>query len=173
MAGRRISGIFVPIQLDTSNVQRDMEGLNKSLGTVINSIQKKFEGSLNTKTLADNIVKVNRALGELRDSGNALGKINGVNVFKSNLSGLSPALKNISAAFGGTVRQQKELYSQLVKTQAIDQQVKALETLQRMLKITAQEAVELAKSRGVKLSSEALSQVIPAVEIAPIEPSRF
>ena len=48
MAGRRISGIFVPIQLDTSNVQRDMEGLNKSLGTVINSIQKKFEGSLPT-----------------------------------------------------------------------------------------------------------------------------
>src|SRR5574344_2783506 len=118
MAGRRISGIFVPIQLDTSNVQRDMERLNRSFGTVIDSIQKESEGALNTKTLADNIVKVNRALGELRDSGNALGRINGVNVFKSNLSGLSPALKNISEAFGGTVRQQKELYSQLVKTQA-------------------------------------------------------
>lgn len=171
--GRRISGILVPIQLDTSNVQKDMEDLSKGLGTVINSIQKKFEGALNTKDLANNVVKVTRAMGDLRDSADALGRINGVNIFKSNLSGLSPALKDISAAFGGTVQQQKELYSQLVKTQAIDQQVKALETLQRMLKITAQEAVKLAQSRGVKLSSEALSQVLPAVEIAPIEPSRF
>ena len=158
MAGRRISGIFVPIQLDTSNVQRDMEGLNKSLGTVINSIQKKFEGSLNTKTLADNIVKVNRALGELRDSGNALGRINGVNVFKSNLSGLSPALKNISEAFGGTVRQQKELYSQLVKTQAIDQQVKALRTLQRATRLSTEETLKLVRARGMAVSTEAVTR---------------
>lgn len=173
MAGRRISGIFVPIQLDTSNVQRDLEGLNKGLGTVIDSIQKKFEGALNTKDLANNVVRATRAMGNLRDSADALGRINGVNIFSDKMGELPSALRNISEAFGGTIKQQKELYAQLVKTQAIDQQVKALQTLQRMLRITAQEAVELAKSRGVKLSSEALSQVIPAVEIAPIEPSRF
>ena len=171
--GRRISGILVPIQLDTSNVQKDMEDLSKGLGTVINSIQKKFEGALNTKDLANNVVKVTRAMGDLRDSANALGQINGVNIFKDKMGELPSALRNVAEAFGGTIQQQKELYTQLVKTQAIDQQVKALETLQRMLKITAQEAVKLAQSRGVKLSSEALSQVLPAVEIAPIEPSRF
>lgn len=170
MAGRKISGIFVPIQLDTSNVQKDMEGLNRELGTVINSIQKKFDGALNTKNLADGVVRVTRAFGELRDSANALGKLDSFTAFKSNIDSLSPALRSLSQAFGGTVAQQKELFTQLVKTQAIDQQVKALQTLQRALKMTEQETVNLAKSRGLNISDAALKAFVPA-EIIPA--SRF
>lgn len=158
MAGRRISGIFVPIQLDTSNVQRDLEKFNGELGTVINTIQKRFEGALNTKDLANSIVRVTRAMGELRDSSAALGKIDNINIFQSKIEGLNPALKKLSTAFGGTVKQQKELFTQLVKTQAIDQQVKALQTLQRATRLSTEETLKLVRARGMAVSTEAVTQ---------------
>ena len=163
MAGRKISGIFVPIQLDTSNVQKDMEGLNRELGTVINSIQKKFDGALNTKGLADNVVRVTRAFGELRDSANALGQANGTKIFKDKLDELPTALRNISQAFGGTITQQRELYAQLVKTQAIDQQVKALQTLQKATRLSTEETLKLVRARGAVVSSEAAAQFQTAI----------
>lgn len=163
MAGRKISGIFVPIQLDTSNVQKDMEGLNRSLGTVIDSIQKKFDGALNTKGLADNVVRVTRAFGELRDSANALGQANGATIFKDKLDQLPTALRNISQAFGGTITQQRELYAQLVKTQAIDQQVKALQTLQKATRLSTEETLKLVRARGAVVSSEAAAQFQTAI----------
>ena len=165
--GRRVSGIWVPIQLDTSSVQRDMESLGTQLSTTINRISRNFEGALNPKNILKGVVDVNKALGELRDSSKVWGMLGSDSQkFETTLRGLRPALRDIAKQFGGTIQQQREMYQEMARTQAIEQEVRALQVLQKALNKTQQETVEFVKARGMTISDSALDRFAPK-EIIP------
>src|SRR5574344_1815700 len=164
--GRRVSGIFVPIQLDTSAVQRDMENLGSQLSTSVNKISRNLEGALNPKQILKGVVDLNKAMGELRDSskiwqqmGEGQGKV------EQGLRELRPQLRDLAEKFGGTIKQQREMYTLLVQSQAVKQEVSALKTCQKQLGVTEEKVVELMKARGQLVSSAALKEFLPEATI--------
>lgn len=164
--GYRVSGIFVPIQLDTSAVDRDLESLRESLGSTVKEISKAFDGAINPKNILRGVVDINKALGQIRDSSRVFVELQrGFGTFEHSLQNLSPELKKLSGAFGGNIRQQQELYRLFSKNQAVQQQVTALKTLEKHLGITKDAVVELVKSMGGSISNEALKKFLPVKEL--------
>lgn len=164
--GYRVSGIFVPIQLDTSAVDRDLESLRESLGSTVKEISKAFDGAINPKNILRGVVDINKALGQIRDSSQVFVELQrGFGTFERSLQNLSPELKKLSDAFGGNIQQQQELYRLLSQNQAIQQQVTALKLLEKHLGITKDAVVELVKSMGGSISDEALKKFLPVKEL--------
>lgn len=164
--GRRVSGIWVPIQLDTSAVQRDMEALGTQLSTSVTKISRAFEGALNPKNILKGVVDVNKAFGELRDSAKVWGALtSGSQPFEAVLRRLSPELRELAKQFGGTVQQQREMYTEMARAQAVDQEVRALSALQQSLGKTRQETVEFVRARGAMVSSDALARFAPTQQL--------
>ena len=164
--GYRVSGIFVPIQLDTSAVDRDLESLRESLGSTVKEISKAFDGAINPKNILRGVVDINKALGQIRDSSQVFVELQrGFGTFERSLQNLSPELKKLSDAFGGNIQQQQELYRLFSKNQAVQQQVTALRTLEKYLGITKDAVVELVKSMGGSISNEALKKFLPVKEL--------
>lgn len=164
--GYRVSGIFVPIQLDTSAVDRDLESLRESLGSTVKEISKAFDGAINPKNILRGVVDINKALGQIRDSSQVFVELQrGFGTFEHSLQNLSPELKKLSDAFGGNIQQQQELYRLFSKNQAVQQQVTALRTLEKYLGITKDAVVELVKSMGGSISDEALKKFLPVKEL--------
>lgn len=164
--GRRVSGIWVPIQLDTSAVQRDMEALGTQLSTSVTKISRAFEGALNPKNILKGVVDVNKAFGELRDSAKVWGALtSGSQPFEAVLRRLRPELRELAKQFGGTVQQQREMYTEMARAQAVDQEVRALSALQQALGKTRQETVEFVRARGAMVSSDALARFAPTQQL--------
>ena len=164
--GRRVSGIWVPIQLDTSAVQRDMEALGTQLSTSVTKISRAFEGALNPKNILKGVVDVNKALGELRDSAKVWGALSSESQpFENVLRRLRPELRELAKQFGGTIQQQREMYTEMARAQAINQEVRALTVLQQALGKTRQETVEFVRARGGMISSEALARFAPTQQL--------
>ena len=164
--GYRVSGIFVPIQLDTSAVDRDLESLRESLGSTVKEISKAFDGAINPKNILRGVVDINKALGQIRDSSQVFVELQrGFGTFEHSLQNLSPELKKLSDAFGGNIRQQQELYRLLSQNQAVQQQVTALRTLEKYLGITKDAVVQLVQSMGGSISNEALKKFLPVKEL--------
>lgn len=164
--GYRVSGIFVPIQLDTSAVDRDLESLRESLGSTVKEISKAFDGAINPKNILRGVVDINKALGQIRDSSQVFVELQrGFGTFEHSLQNLSPELKKLSDTFGGTIQQQQELYRLLSKNQAVQQQVTALKTLEKHLGITKDAVVQLVQSMGGSVSNEALKKFLPVKEL--------
>lgn len=168
--GRRVSGIFVPIQLDTSAVQRDMEGLGNQLSSSINKISKSLEGALNPKYILKGVVELNKGLGQLRDSTKIWDDLtSGTSKFERAMKELEPEMKSLAAKFGGTVEQQKEMYSLLVQNQAVRQEVDTLKMWQKALGVTEERILELVKARGHLVSDAAIKEFIPQKEVVKIK----
>lgn len=168
--GRRVSGIFVPIQLDTSAVQRDMEGLGNQLSSSINKISKSLEGALNPKYILKGVVELNKGLGQLRDSTKIWDDLtSGTSKFERAMKELEPEMKSLAAKFGGTVEQQKEMYSLLVQNQAVRQEVDALKMWQKALGVTEERILELVKARGHLVSDAAIKEFIPQKEVVKVK----
>lgn len=164
--GRRVSGIWVPIQLDTSAVKRDMEALGTQLSTSVTKISRAFEGALNPKNILKGVVDVNKAFGELRDSAKVWGALtSGSQPFEAVLRRLRPELRELAKQFGGTVQQQREMYTEMARAQAVDQEVRALSALQQALGKTRQETVEFVRARGAMVSSDALARFAPTQQL--------
>lgn len=164
--GRRVSGIWVPIQLDTSAVQRDMEALGTQLSTSVTKISRAFEGALNPKNILKGVVDVNKAFGELRDSAKVWGALtSGSQPFEAVLRRLRPELRELAKQFGGTVQQQREMYTEMARAQAVNQEVRALSALQQALGKTRQETVEFVRARGAMVSSDALARFAPTQQL--------
>ena len=164
--GYRVSGIFVPIQLDTSAVDRDLESLRESLGSTVKEISKAFDGAINPKNILRGVVDINKALGQIRDSSQVFVELQrGFGAFEHSLQNLSPELKKLSDAFGGNIQQQQELYRLFSKNQAIQQQVTALKLLEKHLGITKDAVVQLVQSMGGSISNEALKKFLPVKEL--------
>lgn len=164
--GYRVSGIFVPIQLDTSAVDRDLESLRESLGSTVKEISKAFDGAINPKNILRGVVDINKALGQIRDSSRVFDELQrGFGTFERSLQNLSPELEKLSEAFGGNIQQHQELYRLFSKNQAVQQQVTALKLLEKYLGITKDAVVELVKSMGGSISNEALKKFLPVKEL--------
>lgn len=164
--GYRVSGIFVPIQLDTSAVDRDLESLRESLGSTVKEISRAFDGAINPKNILRGVVDINKALGQIRDSSQVFVELQrGFGTFEHSLQNLSPELKKLSDTFGGTIQQQQELYRLLSQNQAVQQQVTALKTLEKHLGITKDAVVQLVQSMGGSISNEALKKFLPVKEL--------
>ena len=160
--GRRVSGISVPIQLDTSAVQRDMEALGSDLSTTINKVSKSLDGALNPKAILKGVVDLNKALGEMRDSAKIWEQMgNSQSKFSTELLKLRPQLKNLAQEFGGTIKQQRELMTMLVKNQAVTQEVESLRLWEKQLGKTKEEVVQLFLERGKMVSAAAIQEFIP------------
>ena len=166
---RKISGIFVPIQLDTSAVERDLQSLNSRIGSFADKMQKSFDGALNSKKMVDGIVQVNRALGQLRDSADAVGKMSGFGEFEKSLRIMRPALKELAQQFGGTVEQQREMYRAMASTQAIQQEVTALNSLSKALGLSKSATLDFANARGRMVSQEAAVKFLDVGKLTQTE----
>src|SRR5574344_1803472 len=162
--GRRVSGIFVPIQLDTSAVQKDLEGVSAQLGTFADRLQKSFEGRINPKNLVKGLVDVNRALGAIRDSDQALKNMAGFGSFEQALAKSRPQLKALSQAMGVTVTQQKDLMRAMAQTSALDEQYKKLTSLERVTGKSKESILDLARSMGVLVSETAKMKFLNVAE---------
>ena len=142
--GRRVSGISVPIQLDTSAVQRDMEALGSDLSTTINKVSKSLDGALNPKAILKGVVDLNKALGQMRDSAKIWDQMgDSQSKFSKQIVELRPQLKSLAQEFGGTIKQQRELMTMLVKNQAVTQEVDSLRLWEKQLGKTKEEVVQL------------------------------
>ena len=160
--GRRVSGIFVPIQLDTSAAQRDMEALGSELSTTINKVSKSLDGALNPKAILKGVVDLNKALGQMRDSAKIWEQMgDSQSKFSTELLKLRPQLKDLAQEFGGTIKQQRELMTMLVQNQAVTQEVESLRLWEKQLGKTKEEIVQLFRERGKMVSEAAIKEFIP------------
>lgn len=166
--GQKISGIWLPIQLDTSAVMGDMQKLKTEIASFADQTQKSFEGAINPRALVKGIVDVTKSFGQLRDSAKALDMIKLGN-FDKVLDNCSDELEALSKAFGGTIEQQRRLMTEMVKGQNINQQIQALNNLQRSLRITKQETIELAKAVGMPLSDDGINAFMPDKTLSEVE----
>lgn len=153
--GRRVSGIFVPIQLDTSLVEQDLSKLKDSFGQTITAMQKGMANALSSYKLGVGLVDLNRALGQIRDGATALSRVR-ISEFTKSIQSADSELKKLAETFGGTSKQQEQMLVRLAETQAVNQQVSALRTLQKHLGMTAEEAVRFARSMGLAVSDTAM-----------------
>ena len=153
--GRRVSGIFVPIQLDTSLVEQDLSKLKDSFGQTITAMQKGMANALSSYKLGVGLVDLNRALGQIRDGATALSRVR-ISEFTKSIQSADSELKKLADTFGGTSKQQEQMLVRLAETQAVNQQVTALRTLQKHLGMTAEEAVRFARSMGLAVSDTAM-----------------
>ena len=162
--GRRLSGIWLPIQLDTSAVVRDMEALQQRIASFADRSQKAFDGALNPKNLVKGVVDATKAMGTLRDSANALATIR-MGGFERALTDSSAELRNLARAFGGTTAQQREMFRQMAQAQVVTQEVQALQTLSRTLRMTREETLAFVRARGMQISQSAKSEFLPTKQL--------
>ena len=155
--GRKVSGIFVPIQLDTTLVEQDLVKLKDSFGQTITAMQKGMANALSSYKLGVGLVDLNRALGQIRDGATALSRVR-VSEFTKSIQAVDSELKKLADTFGGTAKQQEWMLTRLAETQGMNQQVNALKTLQKTLGLTADEALRFARSMGLAVSDTAMAK---------------
>lgn len=156
--GIRVSGIFVPVELDTTNLDKSLKDMNQSLGQVATTFKNAFAGDVSPATLANKLVKVTEAFGKINQGASAITRLRPFDEMIKGSEEFSKALQNISKQSGFTTAQLSSLYERTAKQAGFDQQIQGLRTLQQQYKMTAQEAVAFAKMQGATLSPEAISQ---------------
>lgn len=163
--GRKVSGIFVPIQLDTTLVEQDLVKLKDSFGQTITAMQKGMANALSSYKLGVGLVDLNRALGQIRDGATALSRVR-VSEFTKSIQAADSELKKLADTFGGTAKQQEGMITRLAETQGMNQQVNALKTLQKILGLTADEALRFARSMGLAVSDTAMAKFTGQKDLA-------
>ena len=163
--GRKVSGIFVPIQLDTTLVEQDLVKLKDSFGQTITAMQKGMANALSSYKLGVGLVDLNRALGQIRDGATALSRVR-VSEFTKSIQAVDSELKKLADTFGGTAKQQEWMLTRLAETQGMNQQVNALKTLQKTLGLTADEALRFARSMGLAVSDTAMAKFTGQKDLA-------
>lgn len=158
--GRRISGIYVPIQLDTSAINGQLQQISGALGVIGHNIQTFFQGALNPRNLITGLVQTNQALGNIRDSARALQSLRVGGAFEQSLQPMRLQLQVLARTLGITEEAQKKLLAQMARTTAINQQVQNLRTFQRQLGLTEQQALQFAQSLGMVIDRAARLQYL-------------
>ena len=156
--GIRVSGIFVPVELDTTNLDKSLKDMNQSLGQVTTTLKNAFAGDVSPAILANKLVKVTEALGKISQGASAVSRLRPFDEMIKGSEEFSKALQDISKQSGFTTAQLSTLYERTAKQAGFDQQIQGLRTLQQQYKMTAQEALAFAKMQGATLSPEAISQ---------------
>lgn len=156
--GRKLSGIYIPIGLDTQQINQDMEGLRNQLTNLSRNMSQSFDSALNPKTLINNFGRLTSAIGNVRDAARALENLRPMGNFDRELTKSTPALRDLAQTLGITEQAQRQLLQTMAKTTAINQQVNGLRQLERVMGTTRKETVELARSLGMVIDKAAKAQ---------------
>lgn len=154
---RKVSGIFVPIQLDTSLVEQDLSKLKNSFGAVITAMQKGMANALSSYKLGSGFIELNRALGQIRDGAEALSRTR-MSEFTKSVQSAESELKKLADTFGGTEKQQEWMIKRLAETQGINRQISGLKLMQKWLNLTSEDAVRLSRNMGQVVSDQAMAK---------------
>lgn len=163
--GRKVSGIFVPIQLDTSLVEQDLSKLKNSFGAVITAMQKGMANALSSYKLGSGFIELNRALGQIRDGAEALSRTR-MSEFTKSVQSAESELKKLADTFGGTEKQQEWMIKRLAETQGINRQISGLKLMQKWLNLTSEDAVRLSRNMGQVVSDQAMAKFTGQKDLA-------
>ena len=162
---RKVSGIFVPIQLDTSLVEQDLSKLKNSFGAVITAMQKGMANALSSYKLGSGFIELNRALGQIRDGAEALSRTR-MSEFTKSVQSAESELKKLADTFGGTEKQQEWMIKRLAETQGINRQISGLKLMQKWLNLTSEDAVRLSRNMGQVVSDQAMAKFTGQKDLA-------
>ena len=163
--GRKVSGIFVPIQLDTSLVEQDLSKLKNSFGAVITAMQRGMANALSSYKLGSGFIELNRALGQIRDGAEALSRTR-MSEFTKSVQSAESELKKLADTFGGTEKQQEWMIKRLAETQGINRQISGLKLMQKWLNLTSEDAVRLSRNMGQVVSDQAMAKFTGQKDLA-------
>lgn len=155
---RRVTGIYVPIQLDTSQFERDLERIKFQVGDTATAFMKAFDGTLSSKNLIKGFSDVISSLGRLRDAANSFQHMEPLGALERTLEYMTPEVKQLADALGITADEQKNLLTMMANNTAIQQQVQGLNQLQRALGVSKEELIALTESMNINVSAEALQR---------------
>lgn len=158
--GRRISGIFIPIELDTSRMQESIKKVNTQLSGLASTIITSLDRNLNINTTVRSFDSLYRSIGNAKNAAKALSTVKSGDFF-NDLEASEAELKELAKTFGITTEAQKEFLQEIYKTQAINQEVNSVRALSRSLGMATEDFIEFAKVRGISFSGEALDKLIP------------
>lgn len=147
--GRSISGIYVPIQLDTQYIAQDIQRLKVQLGTMGAAMGGSLDAALNPKNLMKNFKTLIESLGNIRDATTALGRLEPFGNFQRALNWITPEMKQLAQTLGITTQAQRQLLEQMARNTAIQQQVNGLRQLERAMGLSRAETLKLADSLGM------------------------
>lgn len=159
--GKTISGLFIPVGLDTSKME---DSIKKVKGTlegfaydVINTLDKKLDI---TKTVK-NFTTLYKSIGDVKNAAQALSSIKSGDFLKG-LDKSQERLSELAKEFGISEQAQKKFLEQAYKTQAIEQETSKFKSLARALDMTNEEFLEFSKSQlKLDFSKEAVTKLIP------------
>lgn len=166
--GRRISGIFVPIELDTSRMQESIKKVNTQLSGLATTIISSLDRNLNIAPTVRSFDSLYRSIGNAKNAAKALSTVKSGDFFKD-LGSSEAELKELAKTFGITTEAQKEFLEQIYKTQAINQEVNSVRSLSRSLGMATEEFIDFAKARGLAFSGDALQKLVPDKALQQIE----
>lgn len=162
MAGRKISGIYVPIGLDTQRIQQDMDTLQNQLTNITRNISQSLDAAISPQKMADGLGRLTNALGNVRDASKALQALRPFGYFeqalRSNIT-IEP-LRDLAKTLGITEEAQRKLLQTMGKNTAINQQVNGLRQLERVMGTTRKETLELANSLGLLIDRQTKAQYL-------------
>lgn len=149
---RKLSGIWIPIGLDTQQIQQDIANLSKEMGVAAASMAQSFDRAINPQNLIRSFEALTNGLGNIRDAAKALEALRPMGNFEGALRYVTPELRNLAQTLGITEDAQKKLLQQMGQNLAINQQVTGLRQLERVMGTTREETLKLAKSLGMVVS---------------------
>lgn len=162
MARRTATGIYVPIGLDTQQINQDIERLRVELTSLASNMSGAFNSSLNPQTLINNFGRLTQSLGNIRDAARALQDLRPFGNFEQMLNSTvtQQPLRELAQTLGITEQAQRRLLSTMARTTAISQQVNGLRQLERQMGMTRQETLRLADSLGMTIDRAARLQYL-------------
>lgn len=153
--GRKLSGIYIPIGLDTQAINQDMSTLRNDFTNLSRSISQSLDAAVNPRTLIANFGKMTQALGGLRDAAKALEHLKPFGDFDKALQFMTPELQSIAKMMGITEEAQKKLMQSMARQTVVKQEVDSLRQLERTMGLTRAETLKLAQSLGMVVSRSA------------------
>lgn len=153
--GRKLSGIYIPIGLDTQAINQDMSTLRNDFTNLSRSISQSLDAAVNPRTLIANFGKMTQALGGLRDAAKALEHLKPFGDFDKALQFMTPELQSIAKMMGITEEAQKKLMQSMARQTVVNQEVNSLRQLERTMGLTRAETLKLAQSLGMVVSRSA------------------
>lgn len=153
MAGkeRRISGIYIPIGLDTTQFQQDWTTLRSQLDTIGASMAGALNASVSPQSLLKNFSQLSHSIGAVRDATRGLQALRPGAYFDQMMrsSHVTQPMRDLAQTLGITEEAQRKLLQTMARNTAINQQVRGLQQLSRVMGTTRQETLELAQSLGL------------------------
>lgn len=160
--GRTISGIYVPIRLDTQYIKQDFERLKTEMGNLAANMANSIGAAINPESIVKGFGDMTRAIGNVRDAAKGLQQLRPLGDFDKSLRDVRPEIQDLAKTLGITEEAQRKLLTQMAQNTGIKQQVNGLRQLERMLGTTREETLKLAESLGLAIDKAARTRYLGA-----------